>query len=106
MDFDGILCMQYFYFDQHMKFSPNCSTELWPVIDVDSSFVLNIFRNNKCILMKYCLSIDIYDPSCDQYKLFFRTFQKSYDSWLIFELCLRSISWDIIGEFDQIWYIH
>ena len=77
----------------------NISTELWPLIDVK----IPSFRNNDCILIKFCLCIDIYDPCCDKYTLFSRTFQQSYDPWLILELCLCSISCEIIGGFDQIW---
>ena len=38
-----------------------------------------------------------------KYTLFARTFQLSYDPWLILELCLYSVSCEIIGGFDQIW---
>ena len=54
MDFDEILCMQYEIF-------LNLSTELWPLIDVK----ISIFRNNEWILIKFCLGIDMYDPSLD-----------------------------------------
>ena len=32
---------------------PNFSTELWPLIDVKISIVLNILRNNEWILIKF-----------------------------------------------------
>ena len=95
----AVLCLTHEIF-------PDFSTELWPLIDVKISIFLNIFRNNEWILIKFCLCIDIYDPCCDSYTLFSRTVQQSYDPWLILELCLCSMSCEIIGEitggFDQI----
>ena len=43
MDFDEILCMQYYDYE---IFLPNFSTELWPLIDIKISIFLNIFRMN------------------------------------------------------------
>ena len=45
MDFDEILCMQ--YFDLTHEIFPNFSTELQPLMDVKISNFLNIFRNNE-----------------------------------------------------------
>ena len=68
MDFDEILCMQYY------EIFPSFSTELWPLIAVKISTFLNIFRNNewifyKILFMKFCV--------CSIMK-FFRVFQQSY----------------------------
>ena len=38
------------------------------------------------------------DPCCDYYTLFSRTFQQNYDPWLILELCLCSISCEIMVD--------
>ena len=57
----------------------NFSSELWSLIDVK----ISIFRNNEWILITFCLCINIYDPCCDYYILFSRTFHQSYDPWLI-----------------------
>ena len=35
------------------------STELWPLIDVEMSFMLNILWTNRWILIKFCRCIDI-----------------------------------------------
>ena len=86
---------------------PNFSTESgrWLMLKFQF-FSISLEIMNEWILIKFCLCIDIYDPCCDLYTLFPQTFQQSYDPWLILELCLCSISCEIIGGFDQIWYIH
>ena len=45
----------------------NFSTELWPLTDVK----ISIFRNNEWILIKFCLCIDIYDPSGSYIDIFY-----------------------------------
>ena len=36
---------------------PKFSTELWPLIDVKISIILNIFRNNEWILIKFVYAL-------------------------------------------------
>ena len=67
MDFDEILCMQYWYL--HLEISRTFQQSYGPctLTDVKILIFLNIFRNNEWILIKFrlCIDIHVYDPCCD-----------------------------------------
>ena len=71
------------------------STELWPLFDVEISFMPNILWTNWWILIKFCKCTDI----DKMYKLLFVIFQLSYGPWLMSEFCFHLISWEQIDVF-------
>ena len=79
----------------------NFSTELWPLIGVK----ISIFRNNEKILTKFCLCIDIWSVLW-LIHIIFPNFSTELWPLIDFKICLCSISCEIIGGFDQIWYFY
>ena len=88
------------------------SIELWPLIDVEISFMLNILCTNSWILIKICKCIDINNVGKNNYKLFFVNFQLSYGPWLMSEFCFHLIPWEQIDgfwwnfEYAVLWLTH
>ena len=77
------------------------STELWPLMDAEISFVLNILWTNWWILIKFykCIDIDkmLVRTITNYFLVFF--FQQSYGPWLMSEFCFHLITWEQIDGF-------
>ena len=59
MEFDQILHMHWYWQDLGWEMLSSYFTNLWPLIDVRISFLLNILRNDWQNLTKFCICIDI-----------------------------------------------
>ena len=78
------------------------STELWPLIVVEISFMLNTLWTNQWILIQFWMHWYWQNVDKDNYKLFFGVFQLSYGPWLVRILFLFNIlrtNWWILMKF-------
>ena len=78
----------------------NFSTESWPLIDDK----ISNFRNNKWDFDKILFMHRYIWSMLWLMHIIFPTFQQSYAPWLILELCLCSISCEMIGGYLEVFY--